>query len=194
MTHPSSDIKVGIGLLLPDATFNTVRKLEIEAAYISSNWQCLQQPPHITVKRPFNVKDNTILQSVIDELKNIMAVTEPFEVVYEGKGSFGNKVIHLQVSHNLVLQKLHRDLVEAMLKVDPESKQPAEMTHEMIFHTTLALNLTPAEFKLVNKHLDALPPSVLPKSVLIENAGIFMSNDGRHWNIVHKINLGKTPV
>lgn len=110
-------------------------------AYNTSSNHSHDTKPISSAKRPFVVDSHAKLLKVLDVFSSIATETEPFSIKYEGIQNFGSKVLFLKVSANKHLGLLHERLVEAMLLIDPYSKLSTECTSEMIFHTTLSLEL-----------------------------------------------------
>jgi 2'-5' RNA ligase len=189
MQEHSPAIKVGVGALLKGELFNATRLLEINLAFETNLWRGLDQPPHITIKRPFTINNYDMFTKVLEAFDNIANNTEPFTINFEGIQNFNHKVLFLKVSASEELTSLHEKLVVAMLAVDGASKLPAECTDEMVFHTTLALDLEEDEFERMQKHADTIDVSSLRDGVEIGSIGLFLSADGKHWDLVNEKQL-----
>ncbi len=60
---------VGYGVLMPPAVFNQMRDLELAFASRYGENPGLHQPPHITLKAPFDTKDLSKHRWYLDDLR-----------------------------------------------------------------------------------------------------------------------------
>lgn len=173
---------------MDDEPYNMVRSLELQIAGAINNWSGLNQPPHVTVKRPFRVSNFQQLQKVITAFDSIAAETAAFNIYYDNIDFFGQNVLFLKVRENNQLQQLHANMLASMEAVVPGAMQPKE-GEEMVFHTSLALSLNELEFtssKVLGRDLSV---GLLPLQVPIKQIGVFFSTDNEHWVIIRNKQL-----
>jgi len=124
-------MQIGYGIMLEDEITNLMREIELLLFDKFNIKKGLHQPPHITIKPPFEVSDLSPYKNYLDELCEKM---EPFEVHLKGFNCFGKKVIYLDVQHN---QKLY-DIYETIFSDIKGKYNPGLVRDDMIFHATLA--------------------------------------------------------
>lgn len=176
-------LKVGIGALIDGDVYNDIRLLELRIAGATGNWAGLGQPPHITIKRPFELGGVDDLQKVAEIFDEVLAGMQSFPVFYTGIGDFDKKILFLRVDKNEQLDHLY----QLLRSVFPAASQQ-ENVKEMIFHTTLALSLDSEQFTRARKAANNLAPALL-EEVSISKIGLFFSTDGSHWTTVREVKL-----
>lgn len=176
---------VGIGALVDGETFNKVRSLELTIAAATGSYTGLGQPPHITVKRPFqigSVDDIAKLQSLVAD---IARTTPAFTVVYGGLDNFDDTALFLAVAPSRNLEILHETLLSKLQTTFGSVEAPHEGT-EMVYHTSVALGLQGGQAQQLVAKLD----NSLPTSCIIHKLGIFLGlDDNTHWSIISEIKL-----
>lgn len=183
--------KVGIGVLIGNETCNEIRHVELQLAEATGNWSGLNQPPHITVKRPFEVANLDELQQIVEVFDRTLSSIEPFSITYRGITDFNRQVLLLEVGVSKALVQLHQALLDALEQVVATAKQPFEGGLGMIFHTSLALSLKEDEFIRARKLADALVNAQFDQETPITRVGLFFSNDATHWAVVREKELYK---
>jgi len=172
-------MEIGYGILLEDKAFNYIRGLELELFENLGLEAGLRQPPHITIKPPFEVSE---LQPHFEYLERLARETEPFEISLKGFNSFGEKVLYLDVLQNEKLFDLNKKITSDL----------STNVDEMILHATLAYNdLNQESFK---KAYSILMQKTLPDfKFVFKKIGLFyrLSNDAG-WIIIKKANLNQT--
>ncbi len=182
---------IGIGALIEGEANNNIRKIELGLADKIGNSKGLGQPPHISVKRSFTVPDLATIAQVEALMHEIAKKSRPFDVGLEGVGSFADKVLYLKVLANDSLQTMHQDYLNAFRPVLPESIGKLE-GDKMVFHSTLAMGLTPEEFKEGKDYLDIAPEETYTFTTSINKVGLFLGvDDNSHWVVINEIVLGQ---
>lgn len=109
-------------------------------------------PPHITLKEPFEVDDNSI-NEIMEELFRIAGETAPFELVIKKVSSFYpvSNTIYLKVEPTSELLSLNEKLHSGIL--------PSERNYAFVPHITIAQDLTHDEYsdvfgRLKMQHFD----------------------------------------
>lgn len=180
---------VGVGLLLNDEPFNKVRELELCLAELTGNNRALQQPPHITVKRPFVLANNNELKKVIQTVADLAKITKAIPIRYNGISQFGNSAWYLQAANCEPLAAVHRQLVGLISQTFENSVGELEQD-KMVFHTTLALNLTNEEFKVSTQYLKDRDEKDFQSNTTLNQFGVFLSMDnGINWIVCAQISL-----
>lgn len=129
-------MQIGIGLLPPKHVCDFVRDKE---HYISGKYDTyggLIQPPHVTVKWPFEVDDLAPFEEYCRELA---ARTHPVEIIYDGYGLFPAGVFFLKVKSTPELVGLHCIILDDLKERFGVEKNAYEGPDQQ-FHTTLAMD------------------------------------------------------
>lgn len=135
-------MKIGIGITLSDEVFNYVRSLELKIMQSTKVSTGFNQPPHITIKSPFQTND---LNSHLDYIKNLARTTIQFPVKMSHINYFEPSTVYLSIKQNKKLDDLHeRILSDLNIKfgITPNSFEG----EKMIFHSSLAINLDKKSF------------------------------------------------
>ncbi len=176
---------VGIGALLDTETFNLVRFLELASASATRNYAGLGQPPHITVKRPFQVDTLEDVEKLRKLLSDVARQTAPFDVQYRSLGSFGDTTLFLTVQPSAELQKLHEMLLGALRGVFG-SVESLHEGKEMVFHTSIAVGLQEDQLQMAKEKLS----EDVAVSCSIRKLGLFLGlDDNTHWSVISEAEL-----
>jgi 2'-5' RNA ligase len=142
-------MQIGYGIIVEGEIKNFMREIELLLLNKFNLKKGLYQPPHITIKPPFEVNELKLYENYLDDLCEKI---ESFEVSLKGFNSFGKKVIYLDVEQN---QKLY-DTYETIFN-DIKNKLNPELTRDdMIFHATLACSdINEETFDKAYKYLQA---------------------------------------
>jgi 2'-5' RNA ligase len=139
----------------------------------------LLQPPHVTIKWPFEVEDITIFERYCEELAKKI---NSFEVSIEGYGFFEPEVIFLKVIPSKELVNLHLKILYDLKTNFSIEKNQFEGQNQQ-FHTTLAYEDISQE--MFSKAKEELENSEQPKiSFKFNSIGLFKFT-GEEW-IIHK--------
>lgn len=178
---------VGIGALIDEKTFNKVRSLELTAAINTGNYEGLSQPPHITVKRPFQVKSIADITKLKNLVADIAQDTPAFDIAYDRLGSFNDATLFLAVTPSRQLNTLHETLCSKLREVF-ESTEALYEGEEMKYHTSIALGLQGHQLQQL---LIALDDISLPSTSTIGGLGIFLRLDtDKQWISLFELRLG----
>lgn len=176
---------IGIGILFDTAVTNDLREIELRLASVTGNLNGLRQPPHITIKRPFEIESESI-EHVTEDLKRLLGNYKPFLVSLQGVDSFGTSVLYANVERNDMLTLLHKDLVSAFAKYQT-APDPLEGDN-VVFHSTLAAGLSTPE---CTKALDMLEDEHgISISTTANEVGLFLGLDqGKYWSVIKTFTL-----
>lgn len=176
--------KIGIGALIEGEAHNTIRALELKLADKTSNFSGLGQPPHITVKAPFDVISLADIKTYQALLEGIAQNHTSLDLELCGAGNFNQSVLYLQVAYSESLRQLHEDLLVATLRHFPEAKGKFE-DKEAVFHATLAMGLRPTQFAIARETLETLPQASSSISANIRKLGLFLKvSDSNQWIVL----------
>jgi len=172
---------IGIGVLLEESANNRLRELELALAKKSGNWSGLGQPPHITVKVPFEVESMEDVNKVRVLMHDLAKRTKSFQVEIDGYSNFGDKVLYGVVKNTEEFLQLSDPLIDALT----EDGQPKEYERgRMIFHSTLATNLSSNEYETALKQLQDETLSITTAAI---GLGLFMGIDNlQHWVVINQ--------
>ena len=169
-------MKTGFGILLEGPAFNLVRELELDLCERFGLCWGLRQPPHVTVKGPFEID---AWGPVTQYLEKVSAEIAPFDIELRGFGHFGDAVIFHDVVESNALQDLHYQFVNDARRLFSAAPRPFEKEN-VKFHATLALeDVAPPAFERAWDYLQTIesPPIVTVAraiglfAILPENAG-----------------------
>jgi 2'-5' RNA ligase len=170
---------IGIGVLFNQKTNNKLRQFELMLAEKSNNWSGLGQPPHITVKVPFEVKDIDAVETVANFMTELAQNTKSFNITLRGFNNFGDKVLYAAIENTTELLKLSEALLEQLTQ--PGNAREYERGRT-VFHSTLAMNLSESEYRICRK---ALQDTSLEIDTEVVGLGLFLGLDElQHWAVI----------
>lgn len=176
--------RFGIGLLFDEYTFNTIRNLELNLKRNFNLIDGLKQPPHITIKAPFEFNDFEKLEIYFDELSNSLT---QFDVDLTKVDSFGINTIFLDVGKNEKLLDLHLRILKDFNT--NFNLLPSQFEGKNVkFHSTVALHnndvkIFEESFKYLNSIFQRIPAK-------IEGIGLFKHlGEEIGWVIINKKEL-----
>ncbi len=171
-------MKIGIGLLIDDDAHNELRDLELVVSSKTGNELGLFQPPHITIKRPFEADQNTFVDAK-KILKEFCSSVEEFEINLGIYRTFGNEVIYAFTEDSKIIPA-KKTLLEKFEKIDV---MPDEFdADKYIAHSTIALGLSSSDFELAESELQNYKSKNI--TTLISRVGLFLNVDEKHWIVV----------
>lgn len=169
---------IGYGVLVPPTVFNRMRELELEFFALYGDNPGLHQPPHITVKAPFETNDLEKHKRYLDSLG---AATAPFDVRLGGVSFFDGGVMFLDVERNPVLHDLGRRILNDL---SPEATpSPFEGSGQVHHHATLAF-MDPSRLEDARREFGTAEGAVTFKA---ERIGLFLGLGGRNgseWIVI----------
>jgi 2'-5' RNA ligase len=184
--------KLGVAVLLDDATSNQIRLLELEVASATSNAYGLRQPPHITVKRPFEVSSHAEAAAFSEDVRSIARVTSTFTLAISGSGDFGGKVVYLPVAtedDSAQLRALPETLLETAAHYNA-SIDEYEATGRPTFHATIAMGLDDQQHTAA---LDIVRNAAFSATTVANRLAVLISvDDGQNWSVFQTFTLGST--
>lgn len=179
-------MKIGYGVLLPVGPFNAVRELEVKLRNVCKSEAGLFQDPHVTIKRPFTI-DRQSLPVFLRYMKILSRKVKPFEISLQGIGFFGTSTIYLNVKPSRKLNDLHRMIVNDLRSRGIEAST-FDSPH-MVFHSTLAMDLTEQQFKKASGIISAMQEIKL--TFTCTEIGIFLNIEGSDaWVVLRKQKIG----
>lgn len=171
-------MKIGVGLLLEDDAHNELRDLELIISGKTGNELGLFQPPHITIKRPFDADRDTFMNAKTI-LKKFSDSVEAFEISLGIYRSFGEEVVYAYTEDSKIIAA-QKALLEMFEKINVE---PDEFdVSKYIAHSTIALDLSSDEFEIAKSELQNYEGKTI--TTLITRVGLFLNVDQRHWIVV----------
>lgn len=174
---------IGIGILLDEKTCNKLRNLELSLYEKNKNTSGLGQPPHITIKVPFAVPRLKEVETTANFMAELASKTNSFDIHLKDFGNFGKKVIYAKVSDNEVIHKLSMTSIEHLAPIDEQQDEKSNM----IFHSTLAMHLTPREYEISQKSLVNEIMDINAKAI---GLGLFLGIDNfTHWAVIRQVNF-----
>lgn len=169
---------IGVGLIIDDEAFNTIREIELKLSNKSKNYHGLFQPPHITIKRPFEASDKT-LEKLKKILKEYARNQKPINVELKLFKNFGKSVIYSYCENNQI-HKMHNALLEFLKTINVDAGEFDG--DKFVGHCTLAMNLKETDFKNLRKDLNSIKGLTIKTE--IKKLGIFLNIDKNHWIII----------
>ena len=134
-----------IGILLP-------KKLEETCEHYRRAFRAPRTPAHITVIAPFAWEQST--EELHELLRRAVEPISPFQVRGTGLGSFGTRVLFVNVTLSDELRELHRALADSLRQAGVQvERRPYHP------HITLATRLSPPQFARYKKELEGFSPS-----------------------------------
>jgi 2'-5' RNA ligase len=179
-------MNIGFGVILPGSAFNTVRDLEVKLMTGCKSEAGLSQDPHVTIKRPFAIEKKS-LPVFLGYLKNLSNKVKPFEISLQGIGFFGTSTIFLTVRPSKKLRDLHQMIASDLhtLGIKDDKYDGANM----VFHTTLAMNLSESQYKKAMKIISTIPEIKL--TFVFDEIGIFLNiEEYDSWVVLVKQKIG----
>jgi 2'-5' RNA ligase len=129
----SATMFIGYGVLVPPSVFNRMRDLQLDVLARYGENHGLHQPPHITVKAPFEIGDLEKHKRYLDVLG---AETPPLSVTLSGVSFFDGGVMFLDVEANAGLKDLGQRILNDL--GSEATPSPFEATGQVHHHATLA--------------------------------------------------------
>jgi len=171
-------MKIGVGLLIDNEAHNELRDLELVVSSKTGNELGLFQPPHITIKRPFEADQNTFVD-VKKILKEFCSSVEEFEVNLGVYRTFGNEVIYAYMEDSKIISA-KKILLEKLEKINVIPDEFDE--DKYIAHSTISLGLSSNEFRIAESELQNYKDKTM--TTLISRVGLFLNVDEKHWIVV----------
>lgn len=180
---------IGFGLLIQDQTFfNSIRDLEISISELTNDTRNLQQPPHITVKRPFEVDDASQVKAIIASVRDWAASQPSTTIEWHGFGGFGNGVRFVAVNDSAELKHMHLTLCR--LLVEKHGIKTDQLEGEnAVFHTSIAIGMDASQAAKTDQFLTAV--SVPDARLSLSTLGVFMKVSENGWAVVGHIPLNQ---
>lgn len=174
--------KIGVGLLLPLDIENQIRSLELSIFNTSKVPDGLFQPPHVTIKRPFEISSQSRLQQFTDEIDNLAKDSIKCEFKYTRSGSFPDGSVYIQVRENSELLAIHNKLLGIASNFDARADNFEGIN--VLFHTTIAINLGDTQKADAIKMADRA--SFTETTIEAAHIGLFLRVAGAGWVIIHR--------
>jgi 2'-5' RNA ligase len=146
-------MKIGYGIMLDVASRNFVRRIQLDLHH-QIGISVARQPPHITVKSPFNVTQIAPHREYLNALSQSI---KGLEVEIDGFGHFADKVIYLNVRHTSALMDLHATILQDVEDQFGEAPQQFEGEHIKL-HASVAGFGNENSFYKAQDHLSQYTP------------------------------------
>ena len=173
---------IGFAILLNNECHNFIRKVQLEIHQQIGIGQP-RQTPHITIKSPFEV--NT-LDAYVDYFEELANRLKPFDIEFDGFGTFGERVLYLNVKENSDLIALHANILqEVKEKFDLD---PHEFEGENIkFHASIAGFDNADDFHKAEQLLSKYQPKYRFRA--IELGLFYYLGAGNGWIVQQRIKI-----
>ena len=181
---------IGVGLLLEGESYNKIREIEQIFSTTISNDHGLFQPPHITIKRPFQVKSLEDIQDISKTIEKFCKKQKKIKLKLSGIKSFTEKAVYFQVLNDSKVRSIHEDLL-LILRSKHSIKAEAFDGPKFVAHSTIAMELdekqhNEIERKLIHKY------NKLRIDTTISKIGLFLNIDDAHWIIIREYFMENT--
>ncbi|MDO8487309.1 MAG: 2'-5' RNA ligase family protein [Candidatus Curtissbacteria bacterium] len=171
-------MQIGIGILLEEDAYNYARDLELKISNQFNTKDGLRQPPHVTIKPPFEVSS---LEPFISYFDTLVKSIKPFELELGGIDSFAPSVIYIKVTENPDLENLHLkilDELEEQFDIKPNQFEAKGYA----FHSTLAMgDLSQDKYAKAMEYLQKENKSFKFKFTTI---GLFYLFEEKDWIVI----------
>ena len=167
-------------LLPPPKLKEEIRQLKLEIKEKVGASHALKLPAHITLLPPFKMESHGE-NNLFETLESVSSETPFFEVELDGFGSFGQRVIFLNVINPERVTLLHRKLLQSTQTIT--GANPEGSFHP---HVTLATrDLGPRDFKTVWQEYKGRTYS----SNFTATAITLFKHNGKTWDILKEFPL-----
>ena len=137
-----------LAILLPEAISEKITTIKKDFSEQYGPKHALKLLPHITLQKPFQEREK--VEALFEQKLNLFASAQfAFDIKITGFGSFRHsrkKVIYLQLAHNLLLQQLHRKLMD-FLRDDLQLEKSDSMLQYHPHITIANRDLTKKQFE-----------------------------------------------
>lgn len=156
-------------------------KIEKDLNFLNSNFTL---PLHISFKITFLVDEN-IHNDVINTILDYYYSLKEFDVETSGIENF-NSIIWIKMKQNNILDKIHDDLNDLLLKKYNIGLHPYDLDY--LFHTTLFME---GDEEKINKAYQLIKDEVLPNKLTVNKLVIGTSQTGKlgSYSIYKTVNL-----
>lgn len=176
--------RIGVGLLIDAPFYDKIRSLELQIAEATKSSTGLGQPPHVTVKRTFEVDSIADINKCTEIMGMIAEKHNPIPLSFQGIANFNKKVLYMQVAPSSLLRRIHKDLL-TILESSFSNARSALEADKMVFHTTLAMQLSSEQFNIARQITDALPTNATNFTSTAQRIGLFLGIDNNtHWVVL----------
>lgn len=173
-------MKVGIGLVPNEDVSTQIITLEKELSKFIGSDSGLKQPPHITIKSPFEVSDMTRIEMFFDTFAETVT---PIHIAFSGFGYFEPTTAYIAVKANKHLQTLHARLLRE-LEINLAVKPNIYEGNNAVFHTSIAINLSQNQYDSAYQYLSQLP--LVSFETIFSKIGLFLLKEDTNKWIIYK--------
>lgn len=173
-------MKIGYAALVSDEVFNFMREFEVEVLESFGVNRGLAQPPHITIKGPFET-DN--LQWHSDYLDSLASQTRPFTIHAKGIRAFGPHAVFIDVMNNPTLHRLTQTILGDLPDATHTSFEVERSIHH---HATVAL---PDSEEISEKIMAQYSDLNVQFEFTVEKLALFYQHEDS-WIIYRKARVG----
>lgn len=173
-------------ILPPVPLAEEIDEVRIEISEKYRVYKALKPPVHITLFRPVNVDDD-IEKYLIQWLKPVTHLHNPFEQQLENFDSFNNHTVFIRVLKNAHLQKLQKDISAVFNK---NKIDPREVKGNTSFnpHVTVAYRDVPPE--VFAEIWEGYKNRRFKRSFNVDRFTL-LKHDGHRWSILKEFPLQK---
>jgi 2'-5' RNA ligase len=173
---------IGYALMLNNECHNFIREIQLELHQVIGIG-LPRQTPHITIKSPFEIND---IKNHVEYIEDLSLRIKPIDIEFDGFGTFGNKVIFLNVKENQELHNLHWKIIHEVK--EKFNLTPHEFEGENIkFHASIAGFNNEDTFRRAYKLLSKYQPDYNFK---VTELGIFYYlGEEKGWMVNRKIKI-----
>ena len=175
----------GIGLLLEDELFNKIRVLTLDIGNSINRKDVFNQPPHITIKRPFKIKGLNDLKKVDRLLKYCSDTFSSIELEIIGFKQFGNETIYAYPEDSKKIKSVHEKTLkhaQSLGIIKSEFEGDDYIAHVSVVTGLYENDMTKCSRFLKNE--SSIGTTVLSK------VGLFISTDSKNWIVYKELVLG----
>ncbi|UPT66112.1 MAG: 2'-5' RNA ligase family protein [Sphingobacteriales bacterium JAD_PAG50586_3] len=165
-------------LLMPDDVGMMITALKHEIVELCGSTYALRLPPHITLIPPFEFPDDEI-QTVTQTQDEALWGLNAFDLELKNFGTFGTRVIYVDVVKNEMLQAVYTQLVKAYKGLGKNIDASKSLTP----HATIAnRDLTAVRFE---KAWPAFANRTFSATYTVAEVHLLKHIDGR-WQLFHQ--------
>lgn len=172
-------MRIGYAVLVSDEVYNFMRQFEVEYLQRYGGNRGLTQPPHITIKGPFDTHDLAWHANYLDSLAR---KTRPFTIHLRGIGAFPPPVLFLNVEPHPELSALTETI---LADLPAHTHTPFEANRDLHPHATLAFPRSEVELQ---QALEEYAGRAVGFDCIVNSIGLLYQHE-ESWIILRKATL-----
>lgn len=123
-----------VAIVIPEPIAVEIREFQEYASTHFASSAALRSPPHTTLVAPFAVPEER-RKLLFETLEEQSHLSEPIEILLDGFGAFGKRVIYVNVSENSLLTELSGETAMKLSQAQFKIREEARPFHP---HVTIA--------------------------------------------------------